>query len=262
MTVGCNYRFTPQKWDRFRYLIRTHLPMVRGITSREKWALPEYHYFNLYAGPGMYSDQIGDSLFGSDGSPLIAAGILRPHNHKLFFNDADPSCIVSLTTALAESAIRSQVSCMDVADFAEMVCDKDWRYSQFGSVDRKAMGLLFADPNGSPDWTALEQITVCKQYDRLDVLVNVNATSIKRCRTSPMHRHKYRTLADELARLRKRYLYVWTPHKSNAWQFALIFATNWDKFPEFRKSAFHRIDTPEGAAVFERLNLTEKERAA
>ena len=262
MTVGCNQRFTPQKWDRIKYLIRVHSAMVRGITTRESWALSGYNYFDLYAGPGFYKDEICGSLFGSEGSPLIAAAMLRSQRHKLFFNDAEPSCIAQLTTTLAATSVQAQVSCMDVRDFAGLVCTDIWRAAQFGCLDCKAMGLVFADPNGSPDWDALEALTRCRQYDRLDVLVNVNATSIKRCRQSPLHRHKYHPLADDLARLRKRYLYVWTPHKSNAWQFALIFATNWKDFPQFEHSKFWRVDSPDGHEVFDRLNRTEKERAA
>lgn len=261
MTVGCNQRFTPQKWDRIKYLLIAHSKMVRSITSREGWALPGYHYFDLYAGPGVYKDQISGSLFSDYGSPLIAAGILRDQQHKLYFNDSDPNCITDLTLALATESILALVTCLDVSEFTKMVCSDEWRQRQYGNLDRKTMGIVFADPNGSPDWTSLEAFTKCKQYDRLDLLINVNATSIKRCRTSPMHRHKYVSLAEQLDRLRKRYTYVWTPHHSNAWQFALLFATNWGEFPQFKTSKFYRVDTPEGQNVFDRLNRTEKERA-
>jgi three-Cys-motif partner protein len=236
--------------------------MVRGMVRREKWALPEYYYFDMYAGPGCYTDQIGGSLFLDHGSPMIAAGVLRGQPHKLFFNDSDPQCVTSLTLALAGENALAQVTCLDASEFSELVTREEWRRRQFDCLDCKAMGLLFADPNGAPDWNAINAITSCQQYERLDVLVNVNATSIKRCRTSPKHRHKYVSLREYLDGLRKRYLYVWTPHKSNCWQFALIFASNWKDFPEFGKSKFWRCDKPEGREVLDRLNYTQKELCA
>jgi len=179
----------------------------------------------------------------------------------MFLNDASQDCVVRLSTTLANEHVAACVSCYDASDFAWRICDEKWRTTEYGSHARKVMGLVFADPNGSPDWPALEMIAGTQQYRQLDFLVNVNATSIKRCRNSPLCKG-YRLLSESIAALGKKHVYVWAPHRSNSWQFALVFATNWNKFPEFSRSGFWRIDSPEGQKIFNRLNYTQKELCA
>jgi three-Cys-motif partner protein len=232
--------------------------MVRGVASREKWALKPYHYFEMYAGPGIYTTQY-QSLFGDSGSPLIAAGVLRKHRYRMYLNDEDPGVVTALATSLAYESVHAQISNMDARAFTDLICDETWRQREYDCTDCKAMGLLFADPNGVPDWQAIIQVANCPQYDRLDLLVNVNATTIKRCHSVHTSAKGHRRLREHLADLGKKYLYVWAPHKSNFWQFALVFATNWDKFPEFSKSQFYRSDSPEGRAILDKLHYTREE---
>jgi hypothetical protein len=257
MTVGCN-RFTPMKWDRIEYLLRVHSRMVDGIAGRVKWARPEYHYFDMYAGPGFYTTQL-NCLYGDSGSPVIAAGILRNQPHRLYLNDKDKRCVLSLATSIAEANAHAQITCLDACDFARRICNADFRKQEFNGSGKKPMGLLMVDPNGAPCWEAVHKIAHCPQYDRLDVLINVNATSAKW--NLVVHADKgHKRLTEQLRRLRKKYLYLWSPHKSNPWQFSLVFATNWGEFPEFRKSHFYRSDTPDGKELLYRLAYTEAER--
>jgi len=257
MTVGCN-RFTPMKWDRIEYLLKVHSRMVAGIASREDWAYPEYHYFDMYAGPGFYTTQL-NCLYGDAGSPIIAAGILRKIAHRLYLNDKDKRCVLSLTKSVAEANAHAQITCMDACEFASRICNPKWRREEFGNAEKKTLGILVVDPNGAPCWEAVHKIARCNQYDRLDILINVNATSMKW--NYVVHHDKgHRRLIDQLHLLKKKYLYIWSPHKSNPWQFSLVFATNWGEFPEFRQSKFYRSDTPEGKSLLLKLSYTQAEQ--
>ena len=165
-----------------------------------------------------------------------------------------------LTNSLNFEGIYCNLSVMDQADYVDLITSIKWRRASFPG-GKKVYGLVFVDPNGCPPWDECEKLGACKQYDRLDLLIHVNATAHKRLFHHSWMGENMR-LEERLRRIGKKHIFLWVPEGGNQWQFSLAFCTNWKEFPEFKRKGFYSIDSTEGRELLDRLQYTREDHAA
>lgn len=244
---------TPRKQSDLRYILSTGFAVHKAIQNRRRWADPTIYHFDLTAGSGIVN--------GEPGSPVIfweeakAAGM----SCRAWFCERDKDSAHRLQSNLkamgADIWCRSRVLNMDYKDgLAEILGalssirkpDNQWKY-----------GLLYVDPNG----TILDGVETIGAFlsalPRIDVLVNVAATTYKRCRKAFADEERP-YLTDHLALLGKKFLHVREPYHHFQWAFCL--GTNWADHPEFRSRGFYDVRSLQGAKILQKLDLTTRER--
>jgi hypothetical protein len=269
--IGCSL-YTREKWERFEYLLNVNAMMWRGIMQRCRWAENVFSYFDFFAGPGLYTDADRVDLAGEYGSPIRALRVLEevfsdpghrsasgePLGIRGFFSDSLEwerlrACLVQLGHPGDE--VRGLICDRAVDDLLAQ-----WTPAA-GQHPRKPVGLAFFDPNGQPPWDAIGRFAGAWIFDRIDLLINVNATVGKRVRLSPLHAES-RMPTEYLRSIGKKYIYLWEPSPGDSHQFALAFCTNctdW-RFPEFARKGFHALETEKGQRIARRIDLTDSER--
>lgn len=121
----------------------------------------------------------------------------------------------------------------------------------------KQFGYVYADPNDAQlPIVLLADLYSRKSFERVDLIVNVAAASIKRM----IHRGNYKDISLDslLDRIHKKTWLVREPHNKQQW--SLLVGTNWAGAPEWRNAGFYRLDTDKGNKIWERLSKTEKQR--
>jgi hypothetical protein len=249
---------TLAKWNAFAYLMTVHSHMVREIfAATPRDVVPAYIYLDLYAGPGLYEVRHDPDLAGQLGSPLIAIRRLQASGIDFapYLADADPAICDLLRSSLVRDGHGEYVSRVFKACCAlsidRLLC---WH------TTRNKYGLAFIDPNGTPDWVAIDLLARSDQWYNVDLLININATGHKRVKG----RFKdlgFLSPTQYLRRLRKRYIWLWTPDESDSWQFTLAYCTN-RKCPEFKRHTFHGIDSDRGREIARMIDLPVRERVA
>lgn len=231
---------TELKEEHFDGIISMHARMCRGIISR--WGAPPYVYVDLHAGPGHL--EFNGRKF--DGSPLIAARALEREQllHIAACFDQDPATAETLIKALPPTF---------TADVIAEPCERGFpRWVQ--GVDRRfyRYGLIYADPIGK-EIPHILLAEAARKFPKAELLTYVSATNYKRRNgVQPGDR-----LADHIATVGKRFTLIRKPSGKHQWTFILW--TGWDKFPEWRKIGFYRIDSPDGQLILAQLNLTKRE---
>jgi hypothetical protein len=130
-------------------------------------------------------------------------------------------------------------------------------------------GLLYFDPYGFilEDYKAL--ISFIQNNPRMDIILNINATQIKRNRTAYekggrecFKKYKEVTLFSIISQLNKKY--IWIRDNSllqihSKYQWLLLFGTNTEQY-DIKTFRFISIDTKEGQELLYKYNYTEKEK--
>jgi hypothetical protein len=271
--TGCSGS-TREKWRRFEYLLRVHAAKCRLIMTdptKKKWADSCYSYFDFFAGPGLYDETDHAGLAGEFGSPVRALNILKeifidpggeaangePLGIRAFFHD--PNVWLRLQRCLDHlghcGGIVDGSTCEQAIDdliehWLEMTGCSPW----------KPLGLAFFDPNGQPPWASIRSFTSRKSFDRIDLLINVNSTVVKRVLKSPVHAET-RTPTQNLVELGKEDVYLWEPTPGDIHQFSLAYCTN-GPFRKFRRLGFHFINSDKGRRIADRIDMTADERKA
>jgi hypothetical protein len=266
--TGCS-RATREKWSRFEYLLKIHARMCRAIMTKRSWADSTYSYFDFFAGPGLYEITDSAELTGEYGSPVRAFRVLReifvdqagaaangePLRVRAILHDPEQWC--RLRSCLQSLEMHGTIVGGLTCDRA--VADLIGRWHEMtGSSPWKALGLAFFDPNGQPPWASIREFASAKIFNRIDLLINVNSTVVKRLRRSPVHGESL-TPTQQLVSLGKDDVYLWEPSPGDIHQFALAYCTN-GPFSEFRRLGFHFINSEKGRRIADRIDLTEQER--
>lgn len=251
MSVGCSDA-SPEKWRRFGYLLGAHMAATKKIIERERWANRKYQYIDLYAGPGLYTAAHHPKLAGMIGSPILALDAAAAVDLACDFHFVEPDVHADLEAAVAThpKAVGRRIYKTDCCDAVGPL---------FQAIPPASFGLLFVDPNGKPDWGAVRALA--RRYQKIDVLINVNATIHKRCRLSSRD-PQTATTCDHLRDVSsagKPQIMLWAPEKSDCHQFTLAYLTNGPTF-EAKRQGFHPITSPEGRRIARRIDLSEKER--
>lgn len=133
-------------------------------------------------------------------------------------------------------------------------------YPEVWGGKRPFFGLIYADPYGAkgangPGLLPMEALSRVPCLSRVEILINVSATAYKRARRAgAMETY----LFADLAPIKRAHRWIREP--VGRWQWTMILATNTPRLTLTRSLGFHRSDTPEGAALIDRLNISAHER--
>jgi hypothetical protein len=244
MSEGWISADTEEKERHFRGILDMHVKICKGI---RRTGDPPYLYVDCHAGRG-HLEYGGRTFLGS---PLIAQEILTreaiPHEAIHYEVDAREA-------ALLAEARWVPTSLLDVPDpttapIYVQACEEGlpaWLVRQGRQPYRH--GLVYADPIGKE--LPHEMLGhVAHTMPRVDILAYVSATGYKR-------RNGAR-LVDHIEAVGKQNVLI--REKRGPWQWTFLLFTNWDGFPEWHTSGFHRLNSEAGQRILEELNLTKRE---
>ncbi|MBA2704624.1 MAG: hypothetical protein H0U60_12335 [Blastocatellia bacterium] len=226
-----------------------HWQLWLKVTANNDWASPTYHYVDLNGGPG--------EVNGIVGSPILVAQTMAESGSDWHacVCERDPESMERLRSCKAALpavvAARIRLFAMDHQEAGDGII----KAIHNRRAGRTPLGLIYADPNGTELNEEIETaLKITKAFPRMDVLLHMSATTIKRCRTV----FGRPSFVERLEVLKKRHLLIREPCTAHQWTFALL--TNWAGFPDWASHGFHSSTSPTGSAVLERLNLTTEER--
>lgn len=239
---------TQQKQDDFQALLSLHIKIVDGITSKPDKAWQRYYsYIDMNAGPGLYD--------GIVGSPILFLSQIECTSipYTAIFIEEEPCNAAELKNRVAPLTPRGMVN---------IVNDNHDHALRNGTAPNKSThGLIYHDPNGTvPNFDLLSELSRKPTFQRIDFVVYLSATNIKRVRRFEQvtgRDAKVMLLTDYLKSINKSTWIVRKPTGKHQWTFAI--GSNWVNFPEWKKRGFYQIDTPEGKSVLERLTYTDSE---
>lgn len=243
--VGCGPD-TELKEEHFRGIVSIIAGAAKGAMNHQRsianrcfWA------YELNAGSGM--NEYNGNVF--EGSPLIALDVLRNLQlpYRAVFMDNGKDNIDNLRVLAGNDP---NVTCV-------LANNADYMRSHCSNVGRDCYGYVFHDPNGVDDFNAdmLLDIFNYPAFHRIDLIINIGATSFKRVLGAFPNRQDAR-LDTAISRLvdRKKVWLVREPYGKNQWTF--LVGSNWVKLPDWKRQGFFRMDSPEGEDILDRLMYT------
>ena len=236
---------TPDKQDGFRKYINLHIRITQSTFSNFKSVYryeKKYYYIDCTAGCGK------DPLL-LDGSPIIFKQSISKHN-------------IDYSAYLIDCG---EANCNDLSKI-EMLTDKnisiindDYQNAVpkiFESTDKNIYGLLYIDPNGTPDFEFLEYVS--RQKKKLDILVRYNSTANKRARCAFDTGYDY--LSSWVKKIDKKTIIIREPLPGDKHEWTFLFMTNAPSWGDWTKERFYDIKTPIGKQIFLKCDKTKKER--
>ena len=227
------------KQQHFKGILKMHLRITQAVFSNQQWAKPPYYYFDLNSGPGVYK--------GEDGSPLIflkCANALAVDYSAVF---------IEINEDRYNQLIENIKLYQDVKVFLGNYNDIIPQF--LGYSNRNKLGLLYSDETGKrPPFELLSK--VASDYQRLDLLIYLSATNIKRIRRSPKT-DLLETLIESIEKIDKKMWIVREPIAQHQWMF--LIGSNWDNFPTWKKQGFYRINSKKGREILRYLTFTKDE---
>lgn len=259
---GENFGFSDYTYFKQLHLgaiFQTHMHICMGVFKKNKnadWLTRTYHYFDLHAGPGLYTHN-GVIIKGSPiifAETLLSVGGLKCQAH---FFEIDNDLRTRLLQNLAHYTTKAEFYISLHGDHHHFLpCYFD---PPDALRPRKRYGLIYADPAGSmPPFELLSRFFEGKSYTQMDVLIYIAPTNLKRQLNSPRCPVQMR-LEDYLKLIPKRHWIIREPYGRHQWTF--LIGTNWTDFPVFERLGFYRWDSPKGKEIFAKLNYTNEELA-
>ena len=251
-------QYTREKQSQVVHVIQLLMTVLRdGIWrkyQRSGWALyPKFFYVDLTAGPGMYES-------GAPGSPLIALRCARWVGIPIraFFCEKSRDSVASLRhifngepdCEVLPGDNRTHIEYLQKALRAATVEARDGWHG--GTV----FGLVYWDSNGgeTPPGRDIRLLTSVPKA-KLDVLLHVNAASIKRVHGVGLRQEM--DLIQDIQDIGKQYWMVREP--VGQWQWCFALGTDWRDFPKMTSRGFYDWDSKEGQEILNRVYYTRAE---
>jgi hypothetical protein len=115
-------------------------------------------------------------------------------------------------------------------------------------------GIIYIDPNNHQGrFKEIESFFNHKKFNKLDILIHISATSIKRVRKHNIAQE----IDNAIKNINKKCWLIRRPY--SAWQWTFLLGTNWNAFPDFDKQGFVSLDSKEGKLCLEVLCKTKEE---
>lgn len=242
---------TLTKQRHFTSIVETHLKLTCDGIFKNKYNWVQnntYFYYDLNAGPGVYNDIIG--------SPIIFLNEARKYRHVKFY--------VSLFEVLPENAemLESNIRSMNYPDNIDIsIINKDsaqYLNKYAFSSGNQQFGMVYSDQNGKiPPFDTLSKFSEGKKSSRVDIVINLSATTIKRV-SNQKYCTENRRLFDYLNIIDKNTWLIRKNHGRHQWTF--LIGCNWKDFPEFKEIGFRKADSIAGKRILDELNYTSKEK--
>lgn len=240
---------TPIKQEHFRTIIKAHIAIVEAVNKRNGFN-NHYYYIDMNSGNGGYQ--------GIKGSPIIFLEEMRKSNltFTAFFIEKNKHNVHDLYVNAAKFCdLYDKSSFYIIQKDSENAIKDILDRPEFKSKNLK-YGIIYHDPNGVFYTDLLIETTQNPAISKMDLLINCNATSIKRVAKSPVHKES-RNLQERLEEINKREWLIREGHGKQQWSF--LFGTNWDKCPEFKQIGMFNIKSRTGKEILKNLNYTNNE---
>lgn len=241
---------TLYKQECLRQILLQHMIISRGVIRNNDWADDLYIYIDMNAGRGKVP------LSGINGSPLI-------------FLQEPPSGLDYLGVFIEKDRDNFHALISELEMFSpnyRHLLGKDEHVTSYpihgdsslvltelmgGILDKPAtLGLIYSDPNGVPPFEALAEVSQMQQARRVDILIYMSGTTIKRVRKKKLF--DYLQTIDKKEWLIRR-------QDNSSWQWTFLFGTNWADYPGMEKIDLVKLRSNEGIEIFKKLNFTSKE---
>jgi len=212
-------------------ILGTHLNICKAVFAGQLPYLRVYHYLDLYAGCGLNQEE------QCSGSPMLflAMATLSGLPFRAWFIEKNQTNAEALQQTVLDYDLHPvQVSVLQ-GDCSQMA------HVALRNISRNVFGMIYADPNGIPDFGLLADLS--RQYLRLDILIRLGATFLKRCRRAIPG---WEPLTYYMAQIRKKVWLVQSPLESDHNQWTFLLGTNYPDYRTMRNIRFYRTDTPEG----------------
>jgi len=233
--------------------------MSRGVLERFASWPRQYTVIDLNAGPGRYELPDGQVV---DGTPILVLRRLARSKLKIWralFVEADTDMAAELQYWLDDEAERLGIASdryeVRPGDHSKVV--QPWVAASVPAM--RGLGLILHDPNGAPEFQLLESLTHDPQLERFDVVVYLQATPVKRVRGLPERYDTavWQSLDAAMPRVKAHWV-VREPNGSN--QYALCIGSNGALPGTWNRQGFWPLESDRGSDIFERLNLTARQR--
>jgi hypothetical protein len=239
-------------FERLQYLHAVLWRTVRERGGNGEWIADRYHYVDLNSGPGMLRLPTGK---WTAGSPLL---FVRNMEYlelpwKAWMCEWDKRSHACLAEYIDHAGVSERCS-LFARDHRGAAPDiiAAIHASRRG---RKAMGLIYADPNGTLAREEMDTAArIAAEHPKMDILMHLAANTFKRCRAV----FGYASFTERLAALGKKRLLVREPQEDYQWTFVLL--TDWERYPDWRSCGFYGDDTPEFQEIMEALLLAKWQR--
>lgn len=237
---------TPYKLKAFRYLMSYHARVCELILKKTK---QPYLYIDLNCGAGHQPEY---KKFGPEqyGSPIIALQELNKRGIKptCHFCDVSEEALSILERTIGEMGLQCQPFYWrgDNKKTLREISQKLSR-SQFN-------GLVYSDPNGKQDFPIKEIKEIFQLFpmQRVDLLMNVATTYVKRWETNPKATWEVYSLEEITHGHGKKHIFVRDPD-DDAMKWTFIYATNWKDQKNLKKIRLHGVTSELGERILENL---------
>lgn len=239
---------TPHKLKAFRYLVGFHAGVCEYIIK--KYPQP-YIYIDLNCGAGYQPDY---QEFGSEvlGSPIIA---LQELNNKgiepiCHFCDGNQEALESLKKVIQDMSLKCEAHYW-YGDNKKSLLNIAKELS--GSP---LQGLIYSDPNGKQDFPLKEikEVICLPQMRKVDILMNVATTYVKRWQSNPKANWETHALEDIVSGHGKARTFIRQPEDEDRnlkWTF--IYATNWNDQKNIPKIRLYDINNEIGKEILDHI---------
>lgn len=239
-------RSTPYKLKAFRYLMDFHARVCKRILRKTR---QPYIYIDLNCGAGYQPDyeKFGDEVFGS---PIIALQALNQQGIEpiCHFCDNNQESLETLKKTIKNLDLKCSPSYW-LGDNRESL----HQISQ-NPCESQFHGLVYCDPNGKQDFP-IEEIKStfqCPQMRKVDLLMNVATTYVKRWEANPKATWKVYSLEEIINGHGKEYILIRKPENpSLKWSF--IYATNWKQQKDLNRIRLYNVNSELGKSILEHL---------
>lgn len=248
-TKGAGHsRATIDKATGLSKLLSQHVNTVKKILEKPEYShYPQvYHYIDAYAGPGY------NEVEQCDGSPVIFLKTAKTlgMKYRAWFVEKE----ANLSTELSKR-IKDFDSCEVLRGDNANVVPQIAR-----GLPDNAYGLVYADPNGIPNFDMLSKVSMLPELYKFDILIRYNAAAVKR--NEPQTGKK---MLDLLSKINKKYWIIRDILPGDIWQWTFLLGLNWPGLSEWRSQGFMYAITPKGikpeaAELIDKLNNPKSQR--
>jgi len=215
---------------------------LKGISIKRGIEIP-FNWIDAYAGIGSNPEE------GCLGSPVIFKNIMIKHDWPYCARCIDEKPHIQKLKSVIGDDQHFRFYIGDNSKILPIIAEKI-RMDQFG--------ILYLDPNGAPRpemWDSLSQITKLNSMSKIDILIHLHATSIKRNLGA---KTRDKTLYENLKSVNKKmwYVHLCHPMNSDANQWIMLIGTNYIGW-NLKSINFHGFNTPEGQAILNFVNHTK-----